>query len=287
MTTHWHNIGNTSIKLQTGVKSQTVNICHPNSRSTDYEHKFRIVDPAEFLSVADLTTCDSVGNLIRDVTTRGFREEPGGSHGTLMSVLPPHESWGTPLVPLIDDAIAGLVESFLGHPYRHRVEHSLHCDLFARLTDAVQQGQSQSLVELDEFAYGCVQKEWPETIARADKNGRRGNFDLSILTPPAPEQTITLDHFLGGCIRPFAAFELGLDYGEDHFSNDCDKLENSKISNAYVLHFARRDNAAQEQAIESAKERIRSGTNLKILACILGRDELVTNIDAIPHRLSQ
>lgn len=46
-----------------------------------------------------------------------------------------------------------------------------------------------------------VHKEWPETIARPDKAGRRGNFDMVVLDPVALASAT------------IAGFEAGLVFG--------------------------------------------------------------------------
>lgn len=80
-----------------------------------------------------------------------------------------------------------------------------------------------------------IHKEWPETKARPEKQGRRGNFDLAILNP---EQILghTVEDFTSGRIAPAFVIEIGLNYGLNHLKSDDKKLKNSGCPNGYLLH---------------------------------------------------
>src|SRR5215213_9384506 len=96
----------------------------------------------------------------------------------------------------------------------HRVEHSLHCELYSLLTANRTLGRPYPLGRSGIHTQ-LVHKEWPEPTARPEKNGRRGNLDLAVLHP---EQLTTtgVEAFTNGRIRPVVAIEIGLNYDLGH-----------------------------------------------------------------------
>lgn len=145
-------------------------------------------------------------------------------------------SWLQRVVVLVEHAIDQLVLEFIALPYLHRVEHSLHCELYALLTANRTLGRPYELA--DGAWTQLVHKEWPETVARPDKAGRRGNFDMVVLDPAAVRDA-TIAEFQNGLIRPAVVIEIGLNYGAQHLRGDVDKLKNSAIERSYVVHLAR------------------------------------------------
>lgn len=137
---------------------------------------------------------------------------------------------------ILETAIDGLVDSFAREPYIHRCEHSIHCELYAMLTV---HRALQGLYQFKDTEGRCttlVHKEWPETQAREDKQGRRGNFDIAILAPAEILRHTTKD-FTSGHIRPAFVVEMGLNYGLDHLRQDDAKLSNSRCCDAgYLVH---------------------------------------------------
>lgn len=110
---------------------------------------------------------------------------------------------------ILEIAIDSLVDNFTREPYIHRCEHSIHCELYTMLFihRALQgvypfKGNGNQNTAL-------IHKEWPETIAMPDKQGRRGNFDIAILDPvDIPKHTVT--DFINGHIHPAFVVEMGL-----------------------------------------------------------------------------
>ena len=136
---------------------------------------------------------------------------------------------------ILETAIDSLVDNFTREPYIHRCEHSIRCELYTML--AVNRAL-QGLYPLEGNGIRnttLIHKEWPETNARPEKNGRRGNFDLAILDPvDIPEHTVK--DFREGRIRPAFVVEMGLNYGLDHLINDDAKLTNSNCGHGYLVH---------------------------------------------------
>ena len=177
------------------------------------------------------------------------------------SVPPPvDDPWVQHVVPQVEAAIDQLVDSYARHPFLHRVEHSLHAQLYKLLT---------AVPELDEFhelgttgyLTGLVHKEWPETTGRASKakDGRpprRGNFDLAILAPSQLADVTSVEQFTRGTIQAPIVIELGLGYGETHLSGDIEKLQSSGVPHPYLVHFSHvrsRKHPLTEQAVLGVK----------------------------------
>lgn len=264
MSSVWAEIAGRRVKICAGRKSQSVNICFEDSpRDGAYEFRYKTWATAR-LSAYDLVLQGfaHVGELCQFLVSSDYEDiSDQASRGRTWDPLPPDQQWGDNQREKIDGAVERLIDHFLENPYRHRVEHSLHCDLFRLLeeVDAIRDGR---------IAIGggsetrLVHKEWPETFVRAQKTGR-GNFDLAVLTPFSGGQTVEVERFLGGHIQPYAAFELGLDYDRDHFLNDVTKLRHSRIEAGYVIHFARAHAADQDQVQECLGDLVSQGKDGK------------------------
>jgi hypothetical protein len=148
----------------------------------------------------------------------------------------PRGAWLEQVVVLVEHAIDQLVLEFVELPYLHRVEHSLHCELYSLLTANRTLGRPYPLADGTPTQLG--HKEWPETVARPDKAGRRGNFDMVVLAPEALSRATIADFELG-MVKPAIAIEIGLNYGRRHLEADVMKLANSVLPYAYVVHLAR------------------------------------------------
>lgn len=157
--------------------------------------------------------------------------------------LPPTDDpWLRGMVPHVEAAIDALVDSYARQPFLHRVEHSLHMQLFALLSAIPGLGETYPLGETG-FKSGLVHKEWPETTPRASKSrnsrpARRGNFDLVVLAPAQLAAVKTIDQFTRGVIQAPIVIELGLGYGDSHLSGDIEKLQSSEVPYAYLVHFS-------------------------------------------------
>ena len=133
---------------------------------------------------------------------------------------------------LLETAINSLVDNFAKEPYLHRVEHSVHCELYSML-NVHRALQGTYKLEDSERSTSLIHKEWPETNAR---KGRRGNFDLAILSPLEISKH-TLNDFTEGFIVPDFVIEMGLNYPLKHLEDDHSKIRNSKcMDNGYLVH---------------------------------------------------
>jgi len=149
----------------------------------------------------------------------------------------------------VESVLRAIVNEFLEAPYLHRVEHSLHTQLWAALGAGLPDPtrvrfRTGELTQL-------VHKEWPETRPRPTQDGSsapRGLFDLALLSPQQVASA-TLAHFTDGRIEAPLVIEVGLDYGARHLQGDIWKLTNSDVPLPYLLHLSRvslKDDARDE-----------------------------------------
>jgi hypothetical protein len=158
----------------------------------------------------------------------------------------------------VERAIDELVDRYIAHPLGHRVEHSLHAELFQILISNPDLGQ---LYQLGRTGYWSrvVHKEWPETRPRPQKGSRRGNFDIAVLSPAQLEQVGDVDQFTQGSIAAPIVVELGLGYGGVHLAGDDEKLVNSEVQHPFLVHFSHvrsKLHEATESAIVTAAARM-------------------------------
>jgi len=93
---------------------------------------------------------------------------------------PDDDPWLPEARGLVKQAIDRLIQEYVEFPYLHRVEHSLHARLFQVMTSFEMLAQ-RVLIGADLGLTQLVHKEWPETVKR--EGNRRGNFDLTVLSP--------------------------------------------------------------------------------------------------------
>ena len=150
--------------------------------------------------------------------------------------IPEEDSWLPQAKLLVEQSIDQLIQEFIEFPYLHRVEHSIHFQLFhillthEELAQRVPFGAELGVTQL-------IHKEWPESIAR--KGNRRGNFDLAVLSPQQLKGCTTTDAFRDGLLHVPIVIEMGLDYDAEHLAGDVIKLVNSKPKHGYLVHLVR------------------------------------------------
>jgi len=150
---------------------------------------------------------------------------------------PDDDRWLPQARTLVEQSIDHLLEEFLRLPYLHRVEHSIHAQLFhimmghPLLAQRVPLGNDLAKTQL-------VHKEWPESIARQEGN-RRGSFDLAVLSPNLLRGCPSIEAFRHGHLHAPIVIEMGLDYNARHLAEDALKLVNSRPKHAYLIHLVR------------------------------------------------
>jgi hypothetical protein len=249
--------------LVTGARSQTVNVCTPDNQRGRYQSVFRLPTSTP-ISEADIAKHTTLAALEEMLIDRGGRDE-----GPRDADLPTETPRTPPTVPAVqlgdtwldnairttEIAIDALVWEFIEHPYLHRVEESLHARLFGILAAQPIFAYPLPIGSSGRFTQP-IHKEWPETVSRPEKDGRRGNFDLAILTR---EQlaAATVEQFLGGRIAPSIVIEMGLDYPLSHLRADHQKLVNSQVTAGFLVHFGRkhqRDIATEQYLLDASRE---------------------------------
>ncbi len=164
---------------------------------------------------------------------------------------PADDLWVSLAKDLVEQSIDQLVQQFIEFPYLHRVEHSIHAQLFCimmahpELAQRVPIGNDWAITQL-------VHKEWPETKPRA--GDRRGNFDISVLSPKLVRECPSMVAFRQGRLNAPIVIEMGLDCDAEHLATDAEKLMNSQPEHGYLIHLVRefpRDPAAEEVILGS------------------------------------
>lgn len=249
------------VKVVTGTSSQTINVYADNDVAGVYDPKLRIRDRSRFVTQDLLAeqNFETVEQLVGFLTDeRGAKKETVGGTSTgsgrvLPKVVDHDLEWGSTVVDSVEQCINRLVDGFIRAPYLHRVEHSLHCELFLELMSV---SGIDETCEVEGLMYRTLQKEWPETVPRPEKAGRRGSFDLVILGPRAPGGApLELSQYCDGLLKPAFALELGLDYDLGHLRQDAAKLRNSGIQHSYLVHFAR-DTGRRQEGVEAFVEEL-------------------------------
>jgi hypothetical protein len=260
------------VKVQTGSKSQTVNICDEQNIHGRYDCIVRLQPPfiSEdvllrqcFKSIEDLvrylehdyagqvertpgnrllesgiTQCECVQALRTPLQSRVANPIPS---------IPGGSAWEQSAKLAVEKSIDQFILEFIEFPYLHRVEHSVHCELFRILTSHKMFSRTYPM---GRWESQTVHKEWPEFLPRPENGSRRGNFDIAILSPDHL-RAATFADFRQGRIEPIVAIEVGLDYSlRNHLQPDVAKLKNSGIGNSYLIHLVRQDCDDDFEAVE-------------------------------------
>jgi hypothetical protein len=271
-------------------RSNTVNICDANNRRGQYDWIVRFIAPTPFVTEREIERFQTVGELIEDLRKRGGRiEQSPPSEGpdteppipdSMLAYDHVKDSWIQEAKWQVEQALDQLVHEFVEFPYLHRVEQSLHSRLFQMLST---QSHFSRLFPLRNTAIysQTIHREWPEAKLRPSKT-RRGTFDLAIIAPDQLQRT-DVDDFKDGRLAAPIAIEMGVDCDVTHLADDIDKLLNSEIPYAYLVHFLRESypDAQCESLI------LQPGGNIKITYVrllhgevffkLLGDDEIKSN----------
>ncbi len=251
------------VKVQTGRKSQTVNICDARNIHGEYDYVVRLRPPSvdedallqkDFRSIEDLVhylAREHFGSVER--TPAIGSSDPPREHSAGM--LPPafqatagtettgrerqpSSTWEQEAKLAVENSIDQFILEFISSPYLHRVEHSVHCELFRILTSRKIFSRTYPMGRLSTQP---IHKEWPECTPRPEKGNRRGNFDLAVLAPERLESCSFAD-FRQGRLKPSIVIEVGLDYSlRGHLLPDAAKLRNSDVPYSYLIHLVRQD----------------------------------------------
>jgi hypothetical protein len=169
--------------VRTGTKSQTVNVCTPENAPGEYEAVYRlpILSAIAAADVPEMADLQAFGTWLVE-TRNALLEGPSGQPavpGPAVGISAVDDAWLRVAVEKVEQAVDLLVDDFAEHPYRHRVEHSLHLQLYRALADH-RQFDVLAPVGTSSLRAGLIHKEWPETLPGRDAD-RRGLFDLAVL----------------------------------------------------------------------------------------------------------
>lgn len=171
-------------------------------------------------------------------------EEKGGRIET--ESIEPSLRWAQKAKLVVERVIDRFIFEFIDFPYLHRVEHSIHCELYKLLSSERMLG---NMYPMNKWASQLIHKEWPEYIPRPEKGNRRGNIDMCILSPEKLK-SCSYEDFRQGRIEPDIAIEIGLDYKFKHLKEDSKKLLKSGINHTYLVHLVRQDVTDDFDAVE-------------------------------------
>lgn len=254
------------VVVRIGRKSSTISICTPDNKPGTYERRFRL-SPSVVLDGTDIAANSTIPEMLSWIDGLGpdAHEDSANSGRRLLPPLVTEpvadHAWLAAATRVVDTEINDLVRGFVAEPYMHRVEHSVHAQLYARLAAHTDIFGVQALGATGRSTQ-LIHKEWPETIADTEAgSNRRGAYDLAILTPDRLVAA-TLDQFRYERIEATVVIEMGLNYGMTHLQQDYDKLVVNNVHTGYLVHLSR--DGARSAEVESFLERTDRVTNIKI-----------------------
>jgi hypothetical protein len=243
-------------------QTQTIKICTSANSPKEYEKYYRI--PANSI-LDDEILKDKINNEVKTLkeledfiknSLNGNREPKREKSRSTMS-LPSHYNIDedldfTKIKNAVEDSINEFIDEFIQFPYLHRVEHSIHTQLFhimmknPCLSQQVFMGDKKTKTLL-------VHKEWPWPLTN---NTKRGTFDFAVLTPDYLDKDCPNIHkFCDGHFCPPIIIEIGLNYGYSHLVKDKDKITKylKQGGSGYLIHLERErsKNADTEKIIEN------------------------------------
>jgi hypothetical protein len=258
-------------------RSNTVNICDANNRRGEYDWIIRFIEPTPFIVEEDAAKFQTIARFVEWLKERGGRVQqapPTESPDTpppipdfALPYDPGSDSWLQEAKWHVERALDQLVHEFIEFPYLHRVEQSLHARLFQMLSTQPHFSRLFPLNAKETYTQ-TVHREWPEAKIRPFK-GKRGTFDLAIIAPKQLQATVVDDFRQGRLLAPIA-IEMGVDEDVTHLADDIEKLLNSEIPHAYIVHFLRESYLDQE--CESLV--VRPGGNVHVTYVRLLRGEV-------------
>jgi hypothetical protein len=206
----------------------------------------RFIEPTPFVTEPEVERFQTVEGLVEDLRKRGgvIEQSPPSEGSDIEPPIPDSvlaydhvkDSWIQEAKWLVERALDQLVHEFIEFPYLHRVEQSLHARLFQMLGTQPHFSRLFPLKDTGTYTQ-TIHREWPEAKMRPSKT-RRGMFDLAIIAPDQLERIAVGDFKEGRLVAPIA-IEMGVDCKVTHLADDIDKLLNSEIPYAYLVHFLR------------------------------------------------
>ncbi|MDR1362841.1 MAG: hypothetical protein LBJ35_02160 [Spirochaetaceae bacterium] len=146
----------------------------------------------------------------------------------------------------VEESINKLIDQFIESPYLHRVESSIHTELFHIMKQNNNLSQCFSLGD-NSTRTQLIHNEWPSS------DPKYGNYDFAIMTPELLQKDCpNADIFSRGKFNVPIVVELGLNPSDpDHLKNDNQKIIANKIHAGYLVHLIREkpENSVDEKII--------------------------------------
>jgi hypothetical protein len=237
-----------------GTKTQTVNICTEENVRNSYDYIVRLQQPfiiEDELKKHNFESIDAFVHYLVEERHGCIERMPDSKKGQQDGEKAENtKDYGSSrieeAITIVEQSINQLVQDFIQFPYLHRVEHSLHCELFRLLSN---QRLFMTKLPIDGWLSQPIHKEWPEWMPRPEKGNIRGNFDFAIILPE-DFNTCLLKDYRNGRIKPPIVIEIGLDYGIDHLKGDANKIINSNIIQGYLVHLLRDEKVSDLESLE-------------------------------------
>ena len=234
------------IYVKNGTHKQSINICSTENTHGQYDYVI-YCRPAdrysdESLQALGLTRIEDLVEHLRSQPGCDVEIEPGRRQPVATEELPVEMTrWERLAIDMVQSAIDQLVLDFVEFPYLHRVEHSIHCELFRILKSHTMFATTYPMGHRNTQV---VHKEWPR---RGASSG--GNIDLCIHSPD-DLKSCTYRDFREGHLRPAIGIEIGLDYKFGHLREDEIKLIASECRTCFLVHLVREDITDNFPAVE-------------------------------------
>jgi hypothetical protein len=254
------------VVVSIGSVTQTINICTSQNQPGMYERTARLlgvppVTPEEIERLADL---DSLSRWIADFGDAAVDETGGTARRHPAPLIPSpnvDDPWLVRARDVVETSINRLVDEFMKEPFLHRVEHSVHAQLFCMLVKDPELGQTYKIGDTGRLTQ-LVHKEWPEThIDRESGSWKRGSFDLAVLAPSQVAQA-SLQQIRTGRIEAGIVIEMGLNYRLSHLDQDYKKLVTNNVGAGYLVHLSRDNSRSAE--VEDFLRRVDLDPRIKI-----------------------
>lgn len=226
------------VYVRNGTHKQSIKICSAENTFGNYDWEISC-RPANRHSDQSL---QAIGVTRIEDLVEHLRRQPGCDidiEPRQQTPVPPPQlpvdvvsRWEKLAIDIVQRAIDQLVLDFVEFPYLHRVEHSIHCELFRILKSHTAFATTYPMGHL---STQVVHKEWPR---RGVSSG--GNIDLCIHSPDDLLQC-TYSDFREGHLRPAIGIEIGLDYKFGHLRKDETKLIASECRKCFLVHLVRED----------------------------------------------
>jgi hypothetical protein len=231
---------------------QSINICLPGDPDS---YESYLIKPPYVMPTVDLRNeilkFKTISDLIdwlkneRHAVSLGIRQKNNTAAIPCTNYSPINDKKISTIKEEVEKSIDELVKEFIENPYLHRVESSIHTELFyimkqkPILSQNFFLGDGQTKTQL-------IHNEWPSV------DPIYGNYDFAIMTPEVLQKDCpTTDVFSRGKFKVPIVVELGLNPSDtNHLENDRKKIISNGVYAGYLIHLIRdKTNSTDENII--------------------------------------